>query len=247
MSTEYIILLVFIFFIIAVLYSASGFGGGSSYLATLALFPIEFTSIRFIALLCNIIVVTGSSYLFYKSGLLKFKRLAPLIGLSIPMSFLGGSFKLESTTFFIVLGITLFIASLSMLFTSKITRKKLPLFSNAIIGGGIGFISGLVGIGGGIFLSPVLHISRWHNPKIIAATTALFILVNSIAGLFGQVLNNDINIENYLLIYLLLAVFIGGQIGSRLTIKKLKPIIVRRISAFLILSVSIRILYQYLF
>ena len=247
MSVEYIFLLVFIFFVIAIFYSASGFGGGSSYLATLALFPIEFTSLRLIALLCNIAVVSGSSYLFYKSGLLKIKRLIPLIGLSIPMAFLGGSLKIESQTFFIILGLTLLVASISMLFSSKVGSRKLPTYSNAIIGGGIGFLSGMVGIGGGIFLSPILHISQWSKPKVIAATTALFILVNSTAGLIGQVLSNDISIESSLIFFLLVAVFLGGQIGSRLTIQKLNPLIVKKITAILILSVSIRILYQYLF
>jgi len=247
MSIEYIVLLVLIFFVIAVFYSASGFGGGSSYLATLALFPIEFTSIRLIALLCNIAVVSVSTYLFYKSGLLKVKRLLPLIGLSVPLAFIGGSLKIESDTFFIILGLTLFIASSVMLFSSKKEKKKLPNYSNAFIGGGIGFLSGMVGIGGGIFLSPILHISQWSKSKIIAATTSLFILVNSIAGLIGQLINNNIKMDSTLIMYLILAVFLGGQIGSRLTIQRLNPLIVKRITAVLILLVSIRILYQNIF
>lgn len=247
MENELLILLP-IFFLIALFYSSAGFGGGSSYLAILALFPIEFATIRFIALFCNITVVSASVFLFYKNGVIKFKRILPLILLSIPLAYIGGRFRMEEKMFFILLGFTLLVASLLMLVQSVDTAsKKLPFYSNGIIGGAIGFLSGLVGIGGGIFLSPVLHLTKWARPLVIAATTALFILVNSIAGLIGQLSANELNVEMRDLIALMIAVFVGGQIGSRLTINKLAPQTIKKVTGILIFLVSIRILYKYLF
>ncbi len=240
-------LLLPIFFVIAIIYSAAGFGGGSSYIAVLALFPLDFADIRLIALVCNIVVVSGSVYLFRKNGFLKLNRVWPLIFCSIPMAFLGGRFKIDEKLFFIVLGLVLFCAALLMLFQSKhAEHKKLPKLSNGLIGGGIGFLSGVVGIGGGIFLSPVLHLTKWNLPKVIAATTALFILVNSIAGLAGQFMTNTFSLNPMLLFLLMLSVFIGGQIGSFVSIKKLDPLTVRKVSGILILFVAVRILYKWL-
>lgn len=247
MTIEYIILLSLLFFVIAVFYSSAGLGGGSSYLATLALFPIDFIDLRIIALSCNIMVVANACILFYKNDHLKVKKLFPLVVLSVPFAFIGGKIALTHQFFFIILGLTLFIASLIMLTSTEIKLRKLPRFTNAFLGSGIGFLSGLVGIGGGIFLSPLLHISQWSKPKVIAATTSAFILFNSIAGLLGQMTTNKPHFNASLLVALLLAVLIGSQIGSRLTIFKLKPLMVRKVTGVLILLVSIRIIYKYLF
>ncbi|MEE9374578.1 MAG: sulfite exporter TauE/SafE family protein [Saprospiraceae bacterium] len=233
-----------IFFIIAILYSSAGFGGGSSYLAVLALFPIEYSSLRVIALTCNIIVVAGAVFLFYKNDLIPYEKVWPLVILSIPMAFLGGYIHLDEKIFFVILGIILIFAALSMLIKVKKEVKRLPPYTNGIIGGGIGFLSGMVGIGGGIFLSPVLYLSRWNVPKAIAATTSLYILVNSVAGLAGQFSSGNITVDITLLTSLGLSVFLGGQIGSRLTVFRLEPSLVKKISAMLILFVGIRILYQ---
>ena len=235
-----------LFFCVALLYSSAGFGGGSSYLAILALFPIEYTSLRVIALLCNITVVIGSVYLFYRNDLIPYKKVLPLIILSIPMAYIGGTLVMSERTFFIILGALLVLASLFMVYEKGNEVKHLPKYSNGLIGGGIGFLSGLVGIGGGIFLSPVLYLTKWHVPKSIAATTALYILVNSLAGLAGQISSSDIHLDVILISALVVSVFIGGQIGSRLTIFRFKPIWVKRISAILILLVGVRILFQYI-
>jgi len=243
---EHLLLLIPIFFLISIIYASAGFGGGSSYLAILALFPIDYTDIRIIALICNIVVVTGSVYVFKKNDLLKLNRVWPLVLCSIPMAFLGGWYKINEKVFFIILGIALLAAALLMLFKSPgLERNKLPKLSNALIGGGIGFLSGLVGIGGGIFLSPVLHLTRWNVPKVIAATTALFILVNSAAGLAGQLITNSLGASPLVIISLMATVFIGGQIGSNMTVKKFNPEYVRRISGLLILIVALRLLYHW--
>lgn len=228
---------------ISLIYSAAGFGGGSSYLAVLALFPLEFTEVRILALLCNIVVVSGSVYVFYKNRFLNFRKVLPLILWSVPFAYLGGSLKISKEIFFIVLGVTLLIAGILMLVNNNEKTVKLPNYSNEIIGGSIGFLSGLVGIGGGIFLSPLLYLSRWAEAKVIATTTACFILVNSIAGLIGQISTNNLNLDFKLITFLLITVLIGGQIGSRLAATKINPKIVRKITAFLILFVALKILF----
>ncbi len=241
-----ILLLASIFFIIATVYSSAGFGGGSSYLATLSLFPMAFQDIRLTALICNVVVVCSSVLLFNKHKYIKWSRIVPLVILSIPLAYLGGKLLLAERSFFLLLGGSLLLASFAMIFDKREKVIEFPKFSNAAIGGGIGFLSGVVGIGGGIFLSPLLHLSSWGKPKVIAATSAIFILVNSLAGIAGQLVANDINIDPERLLILAIAVFLGGQIGVRLTILKFNPLWVRRITAFVILIVSIRLLFKYL-
>lgn len=241
-----IILLCIAFFVIATIYSSAGFGGGSSYLAVLSMVAMEFDDLRFIALCCNITVVIGSTFLFAKHLDIHWKRLLPLIILSVPLAYLGGKFRLSQEAFFIILGFSLLLASFVMFFGQVKETKQMPRFFNAFIGGGIGFLSGVVGIGGGIFLSPILHISRWGKPKLIAATAAVFILLNSIAGLIGQISTYGFSVKWSLLIPLMICVFIGGQIGVRSTIVKFSPRFVKQITAIVIFIVAIRLLVKYL-
>lgn len=241
-----LLILVPVFFFIAVIYSSAGFGGGSSYLAVLSLFSIEFTTIRMLALLCNIAVVSGSVWIFYKKGYLKIRKILPLIFLSIPFAFLGGRLQIDQEIFFILLGFTLLVASILIMISKTEKEAQLPRFSNAIIGGGIGFLSGIVGIGGGVFLSPILYFSRWAEVKVIAATTAAFIWVNSISGLTGQLMTNGFEIEYSSAALLVLAVIFGGQIGARFTAGKVKPLVIRKITSVVILVVAVRILWKYL-
>jgi len=154
-------LLFFGFFIIATLYSSVGFGGGSSYLALLSLFGLSFFFIRSNALICNLLVVSGSTYLFYKNGHFSMKDFLPFIIASIPMAFIGALFKLDEKVFFIILGITLIFSAVFLVYQAmrKGLRKakEYPQFMSYVLGAGIGLLSGLVGIGGGIFLAPVLN------------------------------------------------------------------------------------------
>ena len=241
-----LLILVPIFFFIAMIYSSAGFGGGTSYLAVFAFLEYDFLVFRPIALLCNIAVVSGSVWIFYQNGFLKIRKILPLILLSVPFAFLGGQLQIDKEIFFVLLGFTLLIAGVLMMISKKEKEAQLPRFSNAIIGGGIGFLSGIVGIGGGVFLSPVLYFSRWAETKVIAATTAAFILVNSISGLTGQVLTNGFEIEFSTAALLILAVIFGGQIGARFTVGKVNPLIVRRITSMVIFVIAIRILWKYL-
>lgn len=239
--------IVFLFFSIAILYSSVGFGGGSSYLAVLAFTSLAFTEIRATALLCNIIVVTGNVLIFKQQKQYNWKKVTPLVIFSIPLAFLGGYLRIDQTFFFILLGFTLLFAAITMWVSKKVVSKKtsskeLKLPQNALYGGLIGFVSGMVGIGGGIFLAPLLHLTNWETPKKIAATASLFILVNSISGLIGQYTNPNFSINWNLTSILLIIVFVGGQIGNRLSNKILTPIQLKKATAILIAFVSIRIL-----
>lgn len=242
-------LIISVFFLIAILYSSVGFGGGSSYLAVLALTGIVYTQIRSTALLCNIAVVLGNVLLYQKQNVYNWKKVIPLVSLSIPLSFIGGYLKINQTIFFILLGCTLLFAAITMWLSNRIISRdeasKNSTIKNSSYGGIIGFISGMVGIGGGIFLAPLLHLTHWDTPKKIAATASFFILVNSIAGLIGQYVNPDFIIDWKLTSILLITVFIGGQIGSRLSNKFFSPIHLKKATAILIAFVAIRILFKY--
>ncbi len=244
--------IVVLFFGVAILYSSVGFGGGSSYIAILALTGLAFIQFRAIALLCNIVVVSGGVYIFAKNGHYNWKKVMPLAVLSVPFAFVGGYLKISQTFFFILLGSTLIIAAvlmwLSNHFLSEATTstKVSSKVKDGAIGGVIGFISGMVGIGGGIFLAPFLHLTNWDTPKRIAAAASFFILVNSVAGLVGQFQNPEFYFEPNIAFILMVTVFFGGQIGSRLSATKIAPFVIKRMTAVLIAFVGIRILFKYL-
>lgn len=197
------------------------------------------------ALSCNIVVVLSSVIILYRSGKYKGVKAWPLILLSIPMAYLGGKMQLSQEIFFNLLGATLILVAIVMLKPIELKKLAIPKYGELAIGGGIGFLSGLVGIGGGIFLSPILHLSKWSRAISIAACTALFILVNSIAGLIGQ-LNSSVFVFKIEYLLLILAVTIGGQIGIRLSLSKFTTKTIRTISAILIFIVGIRLVYKYL-
>ena len=241
--------IMFFFLVISFVYSSVGFGGGSSYLALLAVYGLPFQELRLIALLCNIIVVTGGVVVYVRNKQLNWKKTIPIVLVSVPMAFLGAILKISQSTFFVILGISLIVASV-LLWIEKARKNNFrnsepqSILKNAGIGAGIGFLSGLVGIGGGIFLSPILNLMRWDSAKKIAATASLFILLNSISGILGQVktINSDIDYQR--LILLCLAVFIGGQIGSRVSIKW-SPVIIKRITAVLVFIAGVNVLIKY--
>ncbi len=247
---EDLITLGILFFIISLFYSSAGFGGGSSYLAVLALTSLSFPVIRSTALICNIIVVSGGTYLFARHKHIPWRRSLSLIIASVPMAFLGGQWPIKDRIFYILLGFSLLIAAIAIIFQTfnKPLKEEQDIkpITSASVGGGIGFLSGLVGIGGGIFLAPVLHIMRWANAKQIAATASLFILLNSISGLMGQMYRYSASFDWQLTLPLGAAVLIGGQIGSRLTIRHLNLAMVKRITGLLILVASAKILWDHL-
>ncbi|MEP2771022.1 MAG: sulfite exporter TauE/SafE family protein [Fulvivirga sp.] len=242
--------LALLFFLIAALYSSVGFGGGSSYLAIMVLAGVDLYLLRSTALMCNIIAVSSGTYLFVKAGYLRTKEALAIAALSVPMAFLGGYLPLNTSLIFILLGFSLFTAAVLLWIKKPIEPKedesKRPLKKATTIGGGIGFLSGMVGIGGGIFLSPFLHFIKWDKAKYIAALASFFILVNSIAGLAGQWLQNDIHIDLSWSWPMLVAVFLGGQIGSRLATRQFNHNTIRRITAVVIMIAALKILNDHL-
>lgn len=248
------ILLAIIFAIVALLYASIGFGGGSTYIALLALTPIAFAAIPIIALLCNIIVVTGGTIRFASRRIIPWKSIWPILIFSIPAAWLGGITPISRDIFLSLLGILLILSAILIMGRSWIDNWEMTYQKHnhhkfilpAMLGAMIGYISGLVGIGGGIFLAPALLLLRWGSPRQIAAMASLFILVNSIAGLIGQIgkydgiLWNDIIAPN---LPLFIAVFIGGQMGSLLAVKILPEKIIHILTAILTLYVGLRILW----
>ena len=239
-------ILSFLFFLTAILYSSVGFGGGSTYLALLLIWGIPYQVFPIIALCCNIIVVSGNCFNYTRTGNVNIKLLLPYLISSIPLAFIGGSLQLEKNFFEILLFIVLSLAGLSLLLkfksfddTSDINRN-IPKVVSFMIGGSIGFISGVVGIGGGIFLSPILLLIKAGKAKDIATTASIFILINSIAGLFGQSTKGFILDEIYNYWPLFLLVLIGGQFGNFLNIKILPARIMALLTAGLVIFVSVR-------
>nr|WP_315035631.1 sulfite exporter TauE/SafE family protein [uncultured Chryseobacterium sp.] len=243
---------IFLFFlIIAFVYSSVGFGGGSSYLAVLAMYNLPYQEIRLTALICNVIVVVGGVYIYIKNNQIDWRKVLPITLVSVPMAYLGAVVKISQETFFLILGITLIIAAILLwVKTENKNNEKGVLYSkgslagNSTLGGGIGFLSGLVGIGGGIFLSPLLNLMKWDTPRKIAATSSVFILVNSISGIFGQVSKLSVEVDSLRILSLCLAVFVGGQMGSRMSLKW-NPLIIKRMTAILVLVAGINVLIKY--
>ena len=239
--------LAILFFVTAVLYSSVGFGGGSTYLALLLIWEVPYFIFPVIALLSNIIVVSGNCFNYIRAGNLNIKLLLPYLIGSIPLAYLGGSLTLEKEIFEILLFIVLLFAGTLLLFNFKSyddkeeNYKKIPRIISVLIGGFLGFISGIVGIGGGIFLSPILFLLRAGRPKYIVTTASLFILINSISGITGQLTKNYVLPELYSYWYLLLAVLIGGQIGNYLNLKIFPTRFLALITSVLVLFVAIRI------
>ncbi|MBK9731482.1 MAG: sulfite exporter TauE/SafE family protein [Chitinophagaceae bacterium] len=239
-----------IFFTIAFIYASVGFGGGSSYLAILALYGLPFKEIRLLALICNVIVVTGGTLLFIKHKQVIWKKMLPLAITSIPMAFYGATVRLSEDTFFIILGISLFLAGALLWRKTKENETESKMDANlprdAMIGGSIGFLSGMVGIGGGIFLSPVLNLLKWDTAKHIAATASFFILVNSISGIAGQLSGLPPEINYIQLAFLGGAVLLGGQFGARIGAARFNSLVIRRVTAMLVLYAGAEVLFKHL-
>ncbi len=241
------IILSILFFVTAILYASVGFGGGSTYLALLLIWEVPYYIFPVIALVCNIFVVSGNCFNYIKAGNLKTSLLIPYLISSIPLAFIGGSIEIDKSFFEILLFIVLTIAGTLLLFNfksyedNKENYNKIPLIISFMIGGLLGFVSGVVGIGGGIFLSPILFLFKAGKPKHIITSASVFILINSIFGLLGQLTKNDVFIEVSNYWYLFFAVIIGGQIGNFLNLKIFSSRILALITSGLVLFVAIRI------
>ena len=241
------IILSILFFITAILYSSVGFGGGSTYLALLLIWDVPFYIFPVIALLCNIVVVSGNSFNYIRAGNHNTRLLLPFLIGSIPFAFIGGTLVLDKEIFEILLFLVLLVAGIMLLINNRsyeeknIIIKKIHLLISIPIGIILGLISGIVGIGGGIFLSPILFLLKADKPKNIVTTASLFILLNSISGIFGQltkeiVLNELINFWP-----LFISVLIGGFIGNYLNLKIFSNRILAIVTSLLVIFVSLKL------
>ena len=240
------IILPILFFVTAILFSSVGFGGGSTYLALLLIWEIPYYILPVIALACNIIVVSGNSINYIKAGNLNLKLLTPYLIGSVPMAFIGGTLEIEKNLFEILLFCVLLVSGLLLLFNFKSyddnenKYKEVNYIYSLLIGSILGIMSGIVGIGGGIFLSPILFLLRAGLPKHIVTTSSIFILINSFAGIIGQLTKSYVLNEIIEYWYLLFFVLIGGQIGNYLNLKILPTRFLALITSCLVIFVALR-------
>ena len=219
--------LVVAFFVAALLYASVGFGGGSTYTALLALAEVDYRLLPLLSLACNIVVVAGSSLRFARAKVTPWRNALLLTGVAAPAALLGGVTPIDEATFLTILGASLVLTALTLLLRPRETATGAPpRFAGLmpVLAVPLGYLAGLVGIGGGIFLAPFLHLTRWDSARAIAATASLFILVNSLFGLAGQLLKGGTGRLGAAIDFglpLLVAVAIGGQIGSLLALKYL--------------------------
>lgn len=249
MSLPDLIWLPAVFFAIALFYSSVGFGGGSSYLAVLSLALTDLPTIRTVALLCNVTVVIGNCYIYWRAGSLNVGRALPFVLISVPAAFVGGTLRLTETAFFMTLGVVLITSALLLVWQNRrptaASAVRPSFWISSALGGGIGLLSGVVGIGGGILLSPVLHLLRWDTAVRVAALASFFILVNSLAGLTGLIVGGALRAGGWLPWVLLGAVVAGGQLGSRLGLKLLGPHWIKRVTAGLVFFVGLRLVLRH--
>jgi hypothetical protein len=232
-------------FVIAFLYASVGHGGASGYLALMALFNFSPAVMKPTALLLNLFVSMVSFIQFYRGKYFKWKLFVPLIIFSIPMAFLGGKIAIQDSVYKTVLGLFLIIPICRFLFFKNTDPKDMkPANPNllVLIGAVIGFLSGMIGIGGGIILSPILLLLKWTNQKQTAAISALFIFVNSLAGLAGQ-FTKGIQFSTEMMGYVGVA-FAGGLCGAYMGSIKFPHAVLKNLLAFVLMVATWKLLWQ---
>ena len=238
----------YIFFIIALFYSSVGFGGGSSYLAIMSLFLTNFYEIRSTALILNICVVTIGTVIFIRNKVFDLKTFWPFLVSSIPLAYLGAQLKLSQQVFFLILGSSLILSGIAMMLRyiqAKLVSHEFSLIKKLGLGGSVGLVAGVSGIGGGIFLSPTLNLLNWGNPRTVASLASVFILVNSISGLVGLTVADTFQVDLDLIWKLILAVVLGGSIGSYLSNKKFNLRFLGGLTAVLVIYVGLRLVLMH--
>jgi uncharacterized protein len=244
-----LLLLAGVFFLAALIYSTAGFGGGSAYLAVLTLAGLPMHHVAVIALVCNVIVVSNGTWQFVRHGHLSTALLLPFIVSSVPAAYLAGRLAAADETLRIIAGTALAMAAVAMLVRpmKRTSTETSELSSTRLwgvglpVGAGLGSLAGLIGIGGGIFLAPTLHLIGWGTAKQIAACASAFILVNALAGLAGKASHvADLALlGTYLPLFI--AVFLGGSIGSRLGAGPVSAHALRRITALIVLIAAVNL------
>jgi uncharacterized membrane protein YfcA len=241
---EPIYLFYLLLFAVAFLYASVGHGGASGYLALMALFSAAPEVMKPTALLLNVGVSLISFIQFYRAGHFNWKLFIPFAIASIPMAFIGGLIMVDAVVYKKLLGLLLLIPAVRFLFfmrTDVNDIRKSNWLLSVLLGGTIGFLSGLIGIGGGIILSPILLLLRWTNQKQTAAISALFILVNSLSGLAGQ-LHQGISFSMDMYIFVIVALA-GGFLGAYLGAFRFKSVILKNVLATVLLLATYKLLF----
>lgn len=239
-------MLTFLILLIAAFYSSVGFGGGLGYLALMGLFNIDPAVMKPTALALNILVTTIGTYKYSRAGYFSWKLFLPFAVTSIPFAFLGGRLNLDGDIYKGIVGALLLYAASRIFFTARVADNKPisapPLWIALLSGTMIGFISGITGVGGGIFLSPLVLLMGWATPKETAGVAIVFVLVNSISGLFGH-WSNTLTLPPQIL-YWGIAVILGGWIGAEYGSHKLPNPLIRRVLAGILLLGGAKMLFS---
>lgn len=242
MDTSHLSLLIVLIFITSILYSSIGHGGASGYLAIMALFSLTPEVIKPTALMLNILVSGIAAISYYRTGGFSWPVFWPFAITSIPCAFAGSTISLPGNTYKLILGIIILFAAFRLWGQKKfVYLKPVPpsLYLKFLAGAVIGFLSGLIGVGGGIFLSPLLLITGWADAKKTAGVSAAFILVNSISGITGHLASMKVLPEEVW--FLAAAAALGGTIGSQLGSKRFAPVTLRRILATVLVIAGLKL------
>jgi uncharacterized protein len=237
-------LFLFLLFLIAFLYSSVGHGGGSGYLALMALYGILPEFMKPTALTLNVFVAAIAFFSYYRAGFFRLKLVLPFIISSVPMAFAGALVKINPTAYKIILGVFLLVAIIRILFVPKVLveqASKPPVWLALIIGAVLGFLSGMIGIGGGIILSPLLLLLHWANMKETAAASAFFILLNSISGLTALKISG-FHFQSQMIAWIIVGI-LGGILGSYSGSFRIKPVYLRFPLALVLLIASLKLFF----
>ena len=242
---ELLVLLLVLIFFVAAAYSSVGHGGASGYLAVLSFFGLAPAVMAPSALLLNLLVAGLSFISYYRAKHFVFRLLWPFLLTSIPFAFLGGLLHVSARAYMMLLAAALIFAALRLIFvTAKAPEESFvrppSLWVALPVGAGIGLLSGIIGVGGGIFLSPLLILLGWADAKRTAAASAAFIWINSVAGLYGHLLKRSVDWSG--LLWLVAAAFAGGLVGSWLGAERLRGVWVRRILGMVLLLAAVKLL-----
>ncbi len=241
---HYELLFVIGLMLIAFFYSSVGHGGASGYLALMALFGFAPESIRYYALILNLVVSAIAFFSYYKAGFFRWRKVVPFLISSIPAAYIGATFSINPTAYKIILGIMLLIAVTRMLLirnTENDTTYDPPILLALGIGLVLGLVSGIIGIGGGILLSPILILAKYARIKEASASSALFIFLNSASGLAG-LLNNRFSFQPTI-IYWIMGVMIAGLLGSAIGSRSISELNLKRVLSLVLVAASIKLFF----
>ena len=242
LTTDQLPVLTIAIFFVAFLYSSVGHAGASGYIAVMSLFGLSPLVIKPIALALNILVASIASFQFWRSGHFSWRLFWPFALFAIPFAFLGGYINLPTQIFKVIVGVILLFSAVRFLYPSKVESViKEPTRLIALSSGaGLGFLAGLTGTGGGIFLTPLLLLNQWATVKSAAAVSSLFILVNSIAGLLGN-LSSTRSFPSFTAVFAISAI-VGGTLGSYLGSNRFEPILIKRLLAFVLTIAGLKLI-----